>query len=196
MKLNFTIFGVKFEIDYVFASLIVIYIAIDRTGILLPLLVGILIHEFSHLLFILLFKSKIKAVKLKVGAISVEYSDICDANKKIIALFAGPFSNVALAIFFKVLKNDTIFVLNAVIAIFNLLPLDGLDGGAIAYELLISFFAVQTVKKVMMFISITLLTTLSLSWLLFFKNNLFILIMILYLFTPFIFKKILKDKHL
>ena len=194
--MSFKLFGVKFEIDYIFVSLFVIYIAVDRTGIILQLLGSIIIHELSHLLCILLFKSKVKAVKLIVGVISVEYADICESYKKIIALLAGPVSNIALALILKMLNNDVVFALNIVIAIYNLLPLDGLDGGAIAAEIFTSFLPENKARNILLFINLFFLTSISLMWFLFFKNNVFILIVVLYLFTPFIFKKILKDKHL
>lgn len=194
--MSFKLFGVKFEIDYVFVSLFVIYIAVDRTGIMLPLLGSIVIHELSHLLCIFLFKSEVKAVKLIVGVISVEYADICESYKKIIALLAGPASNIALALIFKMHNNDVVFALNIVIAIYNLLPLDGLDGGAIAAEIFTSFLPENKARNILLFINLFFLTSISLMWFLFFKNNVFILIVVLYLFTPFIFKKILKDKHL
>ena len=194
--MSFKLFGVKFEIDYVFVSLFVIYIAVDRTGIILPLLGSIIIHECSHLLCIFIFKSKVKTVKLIVGVISVEYADICDSYKKIIALLAGPVSNIALALIFKMLNNDAVFALNIVIAIYNLLPLDGLDGGAIAAEIFTSFLPENKARNILLFINLFFLTSISLMWFLFFKNNVFILIVVLYLLTPFIFKKILKDKRL
>lgn len=193
--MHFTFCGIKFEVDYVFSALITVYIACDKTGIFLSLLVSILVHEVAHLFFIILFKSKVKSVKLIVGAVSVEYAEICETHKKVITVLAGPISNIMLALISFSFKNENLFILNLVVAIYNLLPLDGLDGGTIFHELLDLFLTEEKAELLFKITNISVFSTLLFLWFCFFKDNLYILIILLYLITPYIFKKILKDRR-
>ena len=81
--LRFSFRGVKFEISYLFLCLLILYIAFDKTGLYIPLILCIILHEISHLIFIIIFKSKVKSVKLILGAISIEYVDLYKRYKKI-----------------------------------------------------------------------------------------------------------------
>ena len=192
--MSFSLLGIKFEISYIFASLIVLYIAFDRTGMLSYLLIGIIIHELSHLLFVYIFRSKICSVKLIIGAISIEYRDFCDRYKRIITLLMGPVSNLIIAGISYYFMYEKMFAVNLVIAIYNLLPIKGLDGGSILFEVLLSFLCEEKANAFLNIITMVISTSCLITCFFVFKNNLSMIIILVYIVTPIIFKKILKDR--
>lgn len=107
-----------------------------------------LLHEMGHLVCGLILKLKPKSLKIMPLGICVEfsplYSDynqkIKNANilaiKKIILALAGPATNIAIIIFFMLIKDiinpliyTKIIYANILIAIFNMFPIYPLDGG-------------------------------------------------------------------
>lgn len=192
--MSFYVLGIKFEISYIFASLIVLYIAFDRTGMFSYLLVSIIIHELSHLLFVYIFKSKIYSVRLIIGAISIEYSDFCDKYKRIITLLMGPISNLIIAAMSYYTMHEKMFAVNLVIAIYNMLPIKGLDGGSILLEVLVKFIDEQKANLALTIITMIIAIFGLIACVTIFKNNLSMIIIFIYIITPIIFKKILKDR--
>lgn len=190
----FSLYGIRFEISYLFLSFVLTFIAFDRTGIYIPLLLGVIIHETSHLVLVYIFKSKVKAVKLILGAITVEYLDICSKPKKIVALLAGPISNLIVALISYKFNNNLYCAVNLILGIYNLLPINGLDGGAMLSQLFDGLVPHVVIKKIIAYISF--LVSIAAIFFVIYKraqNLVSIVIICIYIITPLIFKKILKD---
>ena len=107
-----------------------------------------LLHEMGHLICGIILKLKPKSLKIMPLGICVEFSPLYSdynkkvrnanilAIKKIILALAGPATNIAIILFFIIIKNSInplvytrIIYANMLIAIFNMFPIYPLDGG-------------------------------------------------------------------
>lgn len=191
--MSFRVLGVRFEVSYIFACAFSLFIANDRSGVLIPLIISILLHESAHALCLYIFKCKIKSVKLLIGTLRIEYEENIKDFEKIISLIAGPFMNIILAILTYYLKNELYFAINIVLALYNLLPIKGLDGGAIFELFLLNFLPYKTVSKIILFTSLVVLSILIFLFILLLEDisfNYSTILFVLYLILPFILKKL------
>lgn len=193
--MRFTLLNVKFEINYIFLCLIVSYLFIDKTGLCLPLLISVIVHETAHLLFLILFKCKIMSVKLNVGAVLVLHSDDISKGHKIASILAGPVSNLLLSAVAYILKNEIYFAINLILAVYNLLPLSGVDGGALLKTALDGFCSNKTIDRTIVLCTVLICTVFVAIYFTFKKlfNNYSLLLLCLYILTPILLKKILKE---
>lgn len=191
--MSFKLFGVLFEISYIFACALVLFIAYDKTGIIIPLFVSILIHEFAHYIFLKLFKCKVKKVKLLVGTLGIEYSENLKDSEKLISLAAGPFANIIVSLIALNFKNELYFSVNLILAFFNLLPIKGLDGGDILEIFLKRFLPKKTIEIIELIIAILFFIILLFAFLKYGKNlfsNYSLVLFLIYLILPFVLKKL------
>ena len=128
--MKFWIKGTQINISYIFISLFTLYIATDRTGIVLPMLISFGLHELGHIIFIYYFGSRIKNISLRPGCFGIEYDDNLDIIEKILSVAAGPIFNIIVGLVFYSL-NIEFGILNYVVAFYNLLPINGMDGGTL-----------------------------------------------------------------
>ena len=191
--MNFKFFGVCVEISYIFACTLVLFIANDKTGVFLPFLISVIIHELAHILLLLIFGCKLKRVKLLFGTVGLEYEENIKDSEKLFSLAAGPFSNLLAAVAFFSLGFKTLFVINLVLAIYNLFPIKGLDGGDILEILLSRFATLKTIKiiqftsSLLILIPILFLAVLNAKVLF---TNYSLILFSLYLILQFVFKKL------
>lgn len=185
----------KFEFDYLFFCLIASYLFLDTTGLLIPLAISIAFHEMAHIVFLILFKSKITAVKLNVGAILVEHQEIVSKWKNIISLLSGPISNLILSGAFWLLNNEVYCAVNFVVGVYNLLPIKGLDGGSILETICNGYFSAKIIRMIVGF-STMIFCIFIVNFFLKYGtsfNYYSVLLWLLYIITPILLKKILKD---
>lgn len=159
MRFNYK--SVTVKVSFLFLS--VMFLALVNQSSLLPVifLVSALLHEAGHLVCIFLTRTKVCAVYLNVFGMKIvrginprlNYRDECK-----IALM-GPCVNLLvfllfLTVFFclKSVILLQIALINAFMALFNLLPIFCLDGGSALYSFLAmrksSYTAHNTVRKV------------------------------------------------
>ena len=124
-------------------AVITILLATDRTGMAVPSLFAIGVHEIGHLFAMWLLECNPKRIKLIPASVQIT-SEITKKYKNdiIIALF-GPLVNflVFFVFYFNYLayKNQLVLcyaLLNLLIGAFNSLPVSGLDGGTILFSLI------------------------------------------------------------
>lgn len=128
----FKAFGINFKISYIFTLSLAIFIAADKTGNIIPLLIATLAHELGHLVCMSLLKAKPSEINLTLGTIRIVNNTFTTNNETLLILLAGPLANLALFLVFINLKGLELFaIINLVIFLFNLLPIEGLDGGSI-----------------------------------------------------------------
>lgn len=140
--MRFKAFGTEFYISFLFAAVITALIAADRTGFVLPLLFAVLIHELGHLAAMWVLDCAPKRVRLVPAAVEIT-TKIGAGKHEIFIALCGPAVNLLLfaVLFFNYLAfgNDgylTIGLINLLIGVFNLLPVTGLDGGTVLFNLL------------------------------------------------------------
>ena len=141
--MKFKILGTEIYISFLFMAVITILLATDRTGMAVPSLFAIGVHEIGHLFAMWLLECNPKRIKLIPASVQIT-SEITKKYKNdiIIALF-GPLVNFLLffVFYFNYLayKNQLVLcyaLLNLLIGAFNSLPVSGLDGGAILFSLI------------------------------------------------------------
>lgn len=172
----FNFLGVKFGVTVGFFGIICLMLYIDKSGLMLPTLLSTIIHEFGHLLALLLLKFKPQKVILKVGAVSIVGRFNLTTLGELFLNFAGPFINLILFLFFWYVRRflappfiTNFALINLVLGIFNLLPVMGLDGGSILYLLL-----AKKLKHNALNLTCLLLSLSTAVFILFFGVNIFI----------------------
>ncbi|MFB9279193.1 M50 family metallopeptidase [Cohnella cellulosilytica] len=132
--------GIAFRLHPLFVLIMIGSVATGRFAELLALFFIVLWHELGHLLTALRFGWKVKEVKLLPfgGVVEVEDAGSVPVREELWVAFAGPAQNVVLAAIGMLLAyvgwidkawSDDFARANALIALFNLLPILPLDGG-------------------------------------------------------------------
>lgn len=151
--MSFKLLGIKINISYAFALSLALFIASDKSGNLLPLILAIIIHEFSHLLVMCFLRVKPKEIYLTMGTINIKNNHILTIGEEICVLLVGPLSNLILYLIFSCF-NTNFANINLILFIFNMLCIEGLDGGSIIKVILNNFFSSSLVKRIMLIIKI------------------------------------------
>lgn len=141
MKIKF--FGTDIYISFLFAATVSFMLATDRTGLMLPTLFAVLIHEAGHLFCMWAADCAPKEIRLIPASVQIVEGFPRSESRKIAVIISGPLANIAV--------SGTLFInyylggsqvslkfalLNAVLAAFNLLPVSGLDGGRLLCAIL------------------------------------------------------------
>lgn len=197
--ITFYFLKIQFGVSVGFAGLICLMLYIDRSGLLIPSILATLIHEAGHVFCLMIFKSDIKKIHLKIGAVGVMGNFYLSPKNEILMTLAGPISNILFFAVFLFLYNfeKTIWILNfslinLVLGVFNLLPIMGLDGGSIVY-LLLCFCKSKTFAKkislVLSLVTIFVLCALGTNIFIKTKNNPTLILLSLYLFLGVLLSK-------
>lgn len=141
--MKFKVFGTEVYISFLFAAVLTVMLATDRTGLLLPALFAVFMHELGHLFAMWVLECSPKQIRLIPASVQiVRKMEVRQRNEIIIAL-CGPLVNIilfaSLYINFLCFKNEMCLyyaVLNLIIGLFNLLPVSGLDGGTILFNII------------------------------------------------------------
>ena len=136
--MRFKFLGTQIYISFLFCATLCFMIAIDRTGLIIPTLFAVFIHESGHLLAMWAADCQPKAVRLIPTSVQIIRGFSTKKYGETAITFCGPAANMVL--FFALFANYKFFgsefslnfaILNFVIAVFNLLPVSGLDGGTL-----------------------------------------------------------------
>lgn len=136
-------------------------IAIDRTGLIIPTLFAVFIHESGHLLAMWAADCQPKAVRLIPTSVQIIRGFSTKKYGEAAIAFCGPAANMVL--FGVLYANYNIFgseislnfaILNLVIAVFNLLPVSGLDGGTILTLFIARFTNVYKAESIVRIITV------------------------------------------
>ena len=141
--MRFRIFGTEFYVSFLFAAVITAMLAFDRTGFILPLLFAVLMHELGHLAAMWILDCAPKRIRLVPAAVEITTRIQSGGKYEIIIALCGPTVNLLLfaSLFVNYLAfgNDsylTVGLINLLIGLFNLLPVTGLDGGTVLFNIL------------------------------------------------------------
>ena len=115
----------------------------DRTGLFIPMLLSVFVHESGHLLLMWIFDCVPTEIKLIPGSVQI-CAPVCESKPTVMISLAGPIANIIVfAVVFasSIMFNDGYYMpfalVNLIYGVFNLLPLVGLDGGTALAEMLI-----------------------------------------------------------
>ncbi len=144
--MKFKFFGTEIYISFLFCAVLCFMLAIDRTGLVIPTLFAVFIHESGHMLAMWAADCQPKAIRLIPTSVQIVRGFSPKKCGEIAITVCGPLAN--LVIFGVLIANFCIFksqqslmfgTLNLVIAVFNLMPVSGLDGGALLTALIAHF---------------------------------------------------------
>ena len=129
------LFGTKIYISFLFSATIALMLATDRTGLIIPMLFAALIHETGHLLAMWAADCAPREIRLILASVQIIEGFPVSDRKSAAIILAGPFGNMAVSAALFINYNLgaefslKFALLNAVLAVFNMLPVSGLDGG-------------------------------------------------------------------
>ncbi|MCM1285214.1 MAG: hypothetical protein NC213_06700 [Acetobacter sp.] len=121
--MNFTVFGCKIKIDFLFVLLLSLSALFSAYSILYLLLFSFL-HEMGHLLALYIFGGKADSLIFSYYGAALKYQSKLPRAKEFIVLLCGPIVNL---IFYLLIRDD----INLVLFILNMLPIYPLDAGRI-----------------------------------------------------------------
>ena len=141
--MRFRIFGTEFYVSFLFAAVITAMLAFDRTGFILPLLFAVLVHELGHLAAMWILDCAPKRIRLVPAAVEITTKIQSGGKYEIFIALCGPTVNLllfaSLFVNYLAFENDsylTVGLINLLIGLFNLLPVTGLDGGTVMFNIL------------------------------------------------------------
>ncbi len=169
----------KFKIDLSFLILIFIIIFSPKQILIFKILLCLFIHELGHIFFIIIFKYKIKKLKLSIFGFFLEIENKKNVFYEDLLLYLGGILfNFLLMIIY---KDTMIFKICMLLILFNIIPIYPLDGFNILKSILSYFIPYKFVLNLLSIISL-LLNTIIIIFIIYFKLDLFIIINFLYLF--------------
>lgn len=142
--MKFRVFGTEIYISFLFGAVIAIMLATDRTGLALPSLFAVFMHEMGHLFCMWAIDTSPKSVRLIPASVQITRSIGSSYKKDMAVALCGPIVNFVLflSLYFNYLafgNKATLYyaLLNLIIGGFNMLPVKGLDGGTVLFSLLV-----------------------------------------------------------
>lgn len=180
----------KIEINLKIVFAIVLFFIFNNLNMYIIFLFFVIIHEMCHLIVGLIIGGKANKMYITPFGVSLEmylYGKTKHLNK-IIFYLSGPIINIILGFIFFYLKFDFKLVYtNFAIGLFNLLPILPLDGGKVLKEILTIVFDSQMSNDIIIIFSKFILSLLSLTYsILIIKiKNIYILILLVYLWYLF-----------
>ena len=134
----------KIKIHYSLIFLLILSLFTGSFFKILGIIISILIHEFSHYVFLKLFKVNVKNLELSIigGILEINDKNI-SLIKRLLINSAGVISNLIIILLIKITNINSLNYLvyyNLFIIIFNLIPIIPLDGFRILNDLLSSIY--------------------------------------------------------
>ena len=134
----------KIKIHYSLIFLLILSLFTGSFFKILGIIISILIHEFSHYVFLKLFKVNVKNLELSIigGILEINDKNI-SLIKRLLINSAGVISNLIVILLIKITNINSLNYLvyyNLFIIIFNLIPIIPLDGFRILNDLLSSIY--------------------------------------------------------
>ena len=154
--MKFHLKRIDFFIGYEVVCALSVALILDRSGNILFCLIASLLHEFGHLFFMLIYKVKIKSVTFRLFDILILADRPKSYKSDIVITSGGILFNFLFATIFYFI-NYKLFIANLVIGIFNLLPVDSLDGAQLLSHLLLHFLSFNIVNIVIKILSFVFL---------------------------------------
>ncbi len=136
--MKFKLLGTEIYISFLFAALLTLMLATDRTGLVLPTFFAVLMHEIGHLFAMWVSECAPKRIRLIPASVQITSPITKRYRNDIIIAICGPLVNFVLffTLYFNYIvykKEITLYyaLLNLLIGLFNSLPVCGLDGGTV-----------------------------------------------------------------
>jgi stage IV sporulation protein FB len=162
----FTVKNCHITISFYFVAMLTILLLEDQSGTAFIGILAATLHETGHLVTMRAFGVKPSQIRFNPFGIDIIKSCCADHSYQHDALIslAGPGANAVAALLMCTFQNPatTCFILvNLIIALFNLLPIEPLDGGQALYSILCIKFSADQSAKIVAVISFLVVTPLA-----------------------------------
>ena len=156
--------GIDFRFSLLFPAAMVILLTLDKTGLAAWCVAASILHEAGH--FFMMFALGSRPAQIIIGIFGVcviqnQSVPMSYKNSRLVAL-AGPLAN--LAAFLVTTAGCGIAMpslVHLVLAVFNLLPVEPLDGGQALYFTLISHMDEEKAERICLAVSVVTLVPLA-----------------------------------
>lgn len=158
--MKITIFGINITISFLFCAILSILMLCDRTGMIVPMFIAVIMHELGHLAVMKFFGCAPTEIRLIPGSVRI-VTPVCTEKHSVLILVSGSLLNII--IFLIVYISSTIqcvnyyidfAFINLIYGIFNLLPFNALDGGSILEEIISTKLGNIKAKKIIKIITL------------------------------------------
>ncbi len=160
--MRFKLFGTEVYVSFLFVAVIALMLAGDKTGLALPTLFAVMVHELGHIFAMWLLESTPKSIRLIPASVQITRSMSSKYKNDIIVSLTGPAVNLVLFLTLYInhiaFKNEVVLyysLINLIVGLFNLLPVTGLDGGAALFSVIAKKY---DVNKALLTLKITTLS--------------------------------------
>lgn len=178
--MNFRVKGIKVEISFWFIAVIALMIIVFPSSKGFFCFFFCVLHEIGHLTAMSVFRKKPLSISLGYFGIKIVTGGrYLSCFAEIIIAFAGPLINLIIFAFLLRMKQKELADISLSLAVFNLLPVQILDGGRILTLILNPNFPI---KRIGFIISVIVLV-IGIAVAIYSKNNYTILFASIYLLT-------------
>lgn len=194
--MSFNINKTSVFISPLFAILVSIILFVDTTGIMLFGFLSAFLHELGHIFCMAKMGKTIDKISLSPCGVLIITSGVSNYKSDLYIALAGPLVNLclfALAVpFFLILKHQALLYFiasNFGLFLFNILPMQGLDGMDVIRSLLLkkhSFLKTDLICKIISFLFLLVCFVMSVIFVCFNKINPTLLVCLLYLLIVFL----------
>lgn len=158
--MKFKFFGTEIYISFLFCAVVCFMLVVDRTGLVIPTLFAVFIHESGHLLAMWAADCQPHAIRLIPTSVQIVRGFSPKRCGEVAITVCGPAANLVISgvltanyFIFKSEQSFTFAILNLVIAIFNLLPVSGLDGGTLLGLAIAQFTDIYQAERIVRIIT-------------------------------------------
>ena len=164
---------IEYRISLLFSATLVVLLTIDKTGIPAWCIAASAMHEAGHFAAMYAFGYRPHLVSVGFFGISVHHREELSGSKAVFIALAGPAVNmVSFVVLFSVFGWTIPALVHLIMAIFNLLPIEALDGGQALYYLLAELKGAEKAERISFIVSVLFLMPLaSVGFFLLLKNG-------------------------
>ncbi len=94
--MRFRLFGTEIYVSFLFCAVIAFMLATDRTGLCIPTIFAIFIHETGHLFAMWVCECQPKSIMLVPASVKITRAFPKVKNGEIIIALSGPLSNIVI----------------------------------------------------------------------------------------------------
>ncbi len=152
--MKFKFFGTEVYISFLFCAVLCFMLCIDRTGLVIPTLFAVFIHESGHMLAMWATDCQPKAIRLIPTSVQIVRGFSPKKCGEAAITVCGSAANFVVCgvlfinyYIFDSRQSLVFATLNLVIAVFNLMPVSGLDGGTLLTLLLSRFTDIYKAER-------------------------------------------------
>lgn len=192
--MRFKIKNTDVKISFSFFAVVLLATVSDAFAVPLMSFIASLIHELTHVFFIIIFKAKITSFSLSVFGGNIKRRAFCEIGnlKEAVISYSAPLVNIMIGVCFMLLseKTFTFGVVNMFLGLFNLMPFYSFDGGRGLYYLLTPALTEKTAETVINVLSVAVTVVFSfVSVFVFFNynDNYILLFMAVYMILSLVF---------